>query len=57
MMLYNTIQQVQFFSSCKNATSLLETRNQLEYMQNISSVALVCYNLQMTLLLLENKIQ
>ncbi|WP_394760314.1 hypothetical protein [Flavobacterium sp.] len=35
MIQYNTIQQVQFFSSCDTATSLLETRNQLEYMQNV----------------------
>ena len=56
MIQYNTIQQVQLFSNCDTATVLLETRNQLEYIQNVSSVAMVCYNLQMTLLLVQNKI-
>ena len=56
MIQYSPTQQVLFFSKCNTATSLLETRNQLECIQNMSSIALIWYNLQMSLLLQENRI-
>lgn len=56
MLQYNSLQQLQLFSNCDTATSLLDTRNLLEDFQDMSAIALVFYNLKMTLLLTQNKI-
>lgn len=53
---FTTHEQVKLFRNCKCATSLLETRTDLEALQPVCDYALAFYNLKIQVLLIKDKI-